>query len=115
MRQREHLIAGHLERRRSEQALTDPDKRNQQREPQRINQDVHELNGNEIKPKGEGGDQAKQGSRSQDRKNTEHDSKRQAERDLFRSDPLGEQVQDGAYQPLLQELLHGRWLIVAGR
>src|ERR1019366_5363203 len=91
----------------------------QQREPERVHQNVNELNGGQVEPEKQGRDQAKQGSRPQHRKDAEHDPKCQAQGDFFRRDALGEQLQDGAHQPLLQELFHAqresRWSLVVSQ
>jgi hypothetical protein len=78
------------------------------------------LNGGQVEPEKHGRDQAKQGSRPQYGKDTDHEPECQAEGDFLWRDALGEQLQDRAHQPLLQEISHAektsRWssLVIGG-
>lgn len=106
MRQSEHLAPGHGKRRGSEKYLSQANKWNQQREPQRIDQKIYQLDCGEIQPKNQSGRKAQQSGRAENRKDAEHDSKCEAQGDLFRSDALSKQLQNGGDQPLLEECLH---------
>src|SRR5579859_3182315 len=99
---------------RAEKYFAEPEERNQQSKLQRIYEVVDQLNGRQVQPKYDRRESAQNRRAAQNGKYAKSDSEGEAQRDLFRSDTLTHEVNDGQDQFAVEKaLLHARRVITS--